>query len=296
MKNVLFAALVTMLIFLIGCGGGGGGGSTTGGTIAIRGTVLWLATGGAPTPAATVQAGTNATTTNTADGSFTVNAPAGTSSVLVLYQPTGGDPVTFRFNFTPGTSDVELGDLVIGAQKVAVVGKVLRSTDNSAISGAVVRFAGREGTTLADGTYRLEDVAYDPNALGSFAALEGRVSASGFFPKAFNPVSGAVAGVVEIDDLLLSADTGTTPPDLPYTIFGTVGPASLADGTLVTLWLAGVPVRRFTTSGTGQYGFWVEPGNYVVSFQNPTNSKTSPDQAANLESNVQVLRRDATLQ
>jgi len=295
-KRALYGVLIAVLFALIGCGGGGGGGGTTVGTIAIRGTVLWLATGGAPSPAATVQAGSNATTTNTADGSFTVNAPAGTSSVLVLFQPSGGDPVTFRFNFAPGTSDVELGDLVIGAQKVAVVGKVLRSTDSSAISGAVVRFAGREGTTLSDGSYRLEDVAYDPNALGSFAALEGRVSATGFFPKAFNPVSGAVADVVEIDDLLLSSDTGNTPPDLPYTIFGTVGPSNLANGTVVTLWLAGVPIRQFTTSGNGQYGFWVEPGNYVVSFQNPTNSKTAPDQAANLESNVQVLRRDATLQ
>lgn len=296
MRNWLGFACAIALALLVGCGGGGGGGG--GGStnnITIRGVVLWLKTGGPPAPAATVQAGSNSSLTSDVDGSFSVLAPVGTTSLAVIYQPTGGSAVTFRYDFPAASVDVELGDLIIGPQKVTVTGQVKASSDSSPISGATVRFAGLQTTTGSDGKYVLDGVAYDPSADFAFSGLEGRVSATGYFATSFFATSTPLGSTVDIDPIFLSTDDGSTPPGTPYNIFGTISPANLAPGTVVELWLGSTKIRQMTVSGQ-DYGFWVGIGNYTLKFTNPTNSKTSPDQLVDIATSSQVARKDATLQ
>lgn len=296
MRNLLALILLIASLVLAGCGGGGGGGG--GGTtnnISIRGVVLWLKTGGPPAPEATVQAGSNSVLTSSVDGSFSVAAPVGTTSVAVIYQPNGGSAVTFRYDFPAASADVELGDLIIGPEKVTVTGTVSAASDSSPVSGATVRFAGLQTTTGSDGKFQIDGVAYDPSADFAFAALEGRVSANGYFATSFFATSSPLGGSIAIDPIFLSSDDGTTPPDAPYNIFGTIGPAALAPGTVVELWLGSTKVRQMTVSSTS-YGFWVAPGNYVLKFSNPTNSKSAPDQSADIATATQIVRKDVTLQ
>ncbi len=293
----LLGLLFTLLLALAGCGGGGGGGTSGGGsTFGVNGRVIWIGTGGPPNPSATIQSGSASTTTNPADGSFSLDAPSGATELTVLFQPDAGDPVAFRFAFPASTEDIDVGDLFIGPSKVNVVGRVVDSNGTAPIAGARVTLAGRSATTATDGTFTLVDVAYDPDAISAFGALEGRAFASGYFPRAFSPIEVPSGGVSSVGDVFLTADSGSDPPPLPQTIFGTVGPANLAPGTVVELLTGAIVVRRMTVNVSGEYGFWVPPGTYTVRFQNPTNGTSAPDQAATLATLTDTARRDATLQ
>lgn len=290
------AALVLSLIALFVMLACGGGGSSSVGGVTITGRVIWLPTLGVPDPPATVQAGTGSVPTETSDGSFSVRAPIGSTSVLVLYQPPGGGLVSFRFDFSSATEDVDVGDLVIGPEKVTVTGRTVSAADDSAIQGALVVFAGRIATSNSSGIFSLQEVAYDSNNLSAFFSLEGQVQAQGFFPQVFSPTSAAVGNVVSLDDVVMAPDSGDQPPGTPYTIFGTLSPADKAEGTVVTLLRNGLAVRQFTVGADRQYGFWVGPGDYVLQFSNPTNGTSSPDQSVSLANSTQTARRDATLQ
>jgi hypothetical protein len=285
--------LLLIVLVLAGCGGGGGGGTAN---VTLSGTVVWLRSGGAPSPAASVQAGSATVFSNTSDGSFSVSAPSGTSEVLVVYQAVGGSPTSFRFSFAAATADRDLGDLVIGPEKINVAGTVLDSATGSPLSGATVTLGGRTATSLANGTFTLSDVAYDSASPNAFLNLAGLARATNYFAQVFNPVSGPIGGVATLDDLYLTADSGIDPPGLPFTITGQVGPADAAAGTVVQLFAGSTLVRQTVVNATRQYGFWIEPGTYTLRFSNPTNGRTAPDQSVTLTSPTDVARRDATLQ
>ncbi len=286
-----------ILLFLIaallaGCGGGGGGGGL--GNVAATGRIIWLSSGTGPNPPATVQIGNLSAQTDTG-GNFQIAAPAGSTSLLVVYQPVGGSAVTFRFDIPPLQANQDLGDFYIGPEKITVTGRVLSAVDGSAIPGASVRFAGRMGVTDASGRFNLPEVAYDSGNVAAFLGLEGRVTKTGFFARDFFPSAGAVAGVVTIEDLSLSPEGGTSPPGNPANIEGFISPAGSAPGTVVKLLQNGTPVRQFTVGSDAHYGFFVVAGSYVIQYHNLINGLSAPDESVTLAGANQVVRRDVTL-
>lgn len=281
--------LLFLMLLLVGCGGGGGGGS-----VHISGLVLWLANSTGPTPAATVQVGSAATTT-AADGFFLLTVPAGTTSCTVIYTPTVGTPVTFTFSFPPVSGDTDLGDLIVGPEKISVSGKVVSTSDGSAIAGASVVLGGKQALTDSLGNYLLTEVAYDSGATNAFLSLVGRAGKSGFFTRAFSPDGLPVGGVASISDIALQPDSGTEPPDTPYVILGSVGPSALATGSVVDLYQGTLLVRRYNVGTDHKYGFWVPVGTYIIRAYKPSTALTAPDITVTLTSPTQVAKRDVTL-
>lgn len=291
-KPVLALSLL-MLMLLVGCGGGGGGGSTATAT----GRVIFMTTGQAPNPAATVQVG-NVTTTTDSEGAFSLNAPAGSTSLLVIYQASqNSTSITFRFDIEPPLSGMQnLGDLYIGPQKVVVTGRIVSSVDSSPVSGAVVRLGGQRAVTDANGVFTFPEFPYDAQNVGAFLGLQGSVTKAGFFDRTFFPDTGANNGVVTLLDITITPTGGVDPPPPPATIFGNVNPASLAPGTVLTLSQNGTPIRQTTVGTDGSYGFLVQAGVYTISGQNPINGRVVQPVQVTLNDPASPVRQDLTLQ
>lgn len=286
MVSKLLALLVLVLV-VIGCGGGGGSVPTP--TATLVGRVLDVRNGGPIAPAATVQVGSRSVQTQ-ADGSFQLAVPAGTTSVTVDAGTFGA--FTFTFGAASGTTDV--GDLWVGPNKVTVTGRVIDSTDGSAVVGAVVTFAGQRAVTNAVGTYRLTNVAYSTTSQAAFWGIVGKVRATDYFDISFT-ASGvaAVSGTVTLEDIRMTPSDGTTPPPFPFTIWGTVSPSGDASGTVVTLKEAGNAVRVYNVGSDGAYYFWVVPGTYTIEARK---GALADDDSATLTQTNQVIRRDLNLQ
>lgn len=287
MKSLWWIWVVGLL--LLGCGGGGGGGVTS---VQLTGLVENITNGGAPSPAASVQVGSTSVNTGS-DGSFTITAPPGTDFVLVVYTPSGGSPLTFRFDFAPATEDKDLGRLIVGPQQVTVTGAIRNQSDNSAISGATVTLGGVRALTASNGVYSLLNVAYDPGAASTFFNLEGRAGKAGFFPRIYYPDNAPIGGVASISDVFLQPDSGTAPPGTPYNLEGFVNPTPDGVGAVVELRQGATVVRRMTTGSDRRYAFWVAPGNYMVIATKGT--LTSGLVPVTLSSPADTVRRDVTL-
>jgi hypothetical protein len=288
MKRLLIL-LAIVCVALSGCGGGGGGGPTgSGGNGAVVGRVLNVVTGGPLSPAATVQVGNNTSSTSPADGSFTVTAKNGSTTLLVdTHNATFG---VWSFTIPAVSGTVDAGDVWVGPEKVTVTGRVIASTDLQPIAGAKVSFAGRTATTDSTGIFSLTNVAYSSATQTAFWGIAGSAVATGFFNTQFS-TSPAVAnsGVVTVSDVVLTPLSDTDPPPLPSNIIGRVLPLSEASGTIVTLKDGtGNAVRIFNVGSNGAYGFWIAPGSYTVTYQN--GSKTATSQSVTLGAPDQVIR------
>jgi len=288
----LFLIFVLPLLLLAGCGGGGGGG----GTFTLTGAVEWISTGGSPSPAATVQVGGDSVGT-AADGSFVLTVPAGSSSALVIYTPTGGSPISTRFDFSPLTSNMDLGTLVIGPESISVKGFVKSGSTGAAVPNALVSFAGRTALTDASGAYTLTNVAYDSAKVANFLNIEGTVIANQFLVAHFHPTNAAVSSTATVDDILLVPVSGSEPPGIPATISGTVTPAASATGTTLTLLSGSTPVRQVVLDSTSNvYRFWIGPGTYTLRASNSTNGKSAPDAPVTVSSTEDSITKNVTLQ
>lgn len=281
--------VVALLLALSGCGGGGGGGATS---ILLTGTVANLATGGAPSPAATVASGSVTGTTGT-DGGFSLSVPPGATFVDVTFNP-GSGPLTFRFNFSAASDDTDLGVLVVGPQQITVTGLVLNQNTSAPVSGATVRLAGNTTTTDANGRYTFNGVAYVNANPATFYGLEGRAGATNFFPRLFSPTNDPVAGVATLEDVLLAPDAGGPPPGTPFNIEGLVNPSADGVSAVVELRQGATVVRRMTTGSDRRFGFWVAPGTYTLVATKGT--LASPPATVNLPGPADTVRRDVTLQ
>jgi hypothetical protein len=278
---------------LTGCGGGGGGGGTTG--ITATGRVVWLSTGGPPTPPATVTIGGTSASTRS-DGTFELSVPSGSTTVRIDFQPNAGAPVTFQFTVAPITADRDLGDFYIGPETVAVAGQLVSSVDGSPVSGAVVQFARLTATTDSDGRFRIEGVPYDSQNTAAFLGIVGSATRAGFFDQTFRAENPAQGGVVDVGTItLVPGDEGDI-DGTPYNVEGFVTPANRAAGTVITLLQGGTPVRQFTVGSNGRFIFWVEPGQYVLRAHNPTNGMSAPDQNVTVTTTNGVVRVDVALQ
>jgi hypothetical protein len=280
---VLFAAI----LIIFGCGGGGGGFGGQNATLVGR--VLNVQNGGPINPPASVQS-SGETVQTQADGSFQLTVPQGTTTVAVDAGAFG--IFTFTFGAASGVTDV--GDLWVGPQKVTLTGRVIDSTDGTAVAGAIVSFAGKQGTTNSVGTYRLENVAYSSTSLAAFWGIVGKVKANGYFDISFT-ASGetAVGGTVTLDDLRMTPDDGSSPPPFPFTIWGVISPSADAPGTIVTLKENGNPVRVYNVGADRAYYFWVVPGTYTIEARK---GALAADDTATLNQTNEVVRRDMTLQ
>lgn len=254
----------------------------------LVGNVLQVATGSAPNPPASVQVGSRSVLTDAADGSFTLTAPAGTTSVLVQTNQASGER-TFTFNFPAATgTTVSLGELWIGPSKVTLTGTVRRATDNAPVAGATVAFGGQRTTTGPTGAFSLPNVAYSAADLAVFWGISGSVTATNFFRTTFSAAPNAAsAGRVNVGTLLVVPSDDPEPPGGPFNVVGRVLPTAQAPGTVVTLRRSGTAIRTFTIpTGSNRYTFWVTPGNYTVTFQK--GSQTAPARTFTLRSSDEV--------
>lgn len=277
------------MLLLAACGGGGSGGG--GATVQISGTIFYLSTGAPPDPAATVQVGSR-TTQTASDGSFTIAAESGTTSLLVINP---APSITFRFDFDAVNANTDLGELWIGPEAVNVTGRVIDAGSSAPINGAVVKLGGKQGTSGSDGRFSIAGVAYDSGNLPAFFALPGRIAKPGFLARDFFPGVEAAGGTADLGDFSLTPEGSSVPPPVPFNIEGFVSPPGEALGTVVTLKKDGTPVRQFTVGSDNRYSFFVGAGAYVASYQNPTNGKSAPDESIVLNSANQVIRKDVTL-
>lgn len=288
--TLLFLALLALV--LVGCGGGGGG--TPAGGIRITGRVLNVATGGSLNPVPTIQlvSGDRAVNASIADGSFSINAPSGTTSLLVNTPGFG----VFTFSFPAASQTVsDIGDLWVGPEKVTVTGRLLDAGNNEPVALANVSFGGQHAVTDSNGQFAIGQVGYSTASPAGFLGLVGLVGKTGYFPNEFTS-GGALpsGGIANVGDVLLTPLSDTTPPPLPYNIWGVVGPVAQAPGAIVELTdTSGTVLRRVTLGSDGTYRFWMVPGSYRVRFNKGT--LTAPTQNVTLSATNEVIRRDVTL-
>ncbi len=266
MRPVL--AWFALLLLLAGCGGGGGGGGTGGGgTVALQGRVLWIVTGTAPDPVATVRAGATSTPTDPIDGFFELAVPVGTSSVSVTYAPPGQAVVVRSFSFPAVSANTDIGDLYIGPQTVTVEGRVADAGTDDPVPGASVTLAGQRATSAVDGRFSIANVAYSPDSETVFLGLQGTASATGYTPRSFNPPAGPLAGVVDVGTVALSPSGAIDPPPPPFNVRGRVLPAAQGAGAAVTVLQLGSVVRSTTADSDGRFQLWLAVGDYTVRAQ-----------------------------
>ncbi len=283
-------AMVSVLAVAVGCGGGGGGGG--GGSATLTGRVLNVVTGGPPNPASSVQAGQNSILTNSGDGSFSLSASNGTTSLLIDTLSLGFGAFTYNFPAANGVTDV--GDLWIGPEKVTVTGTVRNASTNNPISGAQVAFAGRTATTDANGNFSLANVAYSSETQTAFWGILGTAKATGFLKTDWSTQPHtASSGVVAVGDILMTPVSDPNPPPPPYNIWGIVSAPGGATGSIIRLKQGGVDVRVFNVGGDGKYFFFVNPGTYTVVGEK--GASTSTPQIVNLTAPNQVIQVNVTI-
>ena len=291
-RFVLLLIVVATALSLNGCGGSGGGG---GGTATITGRVIYVETGGAPNPAATVQVGSSTITTDATDGSFTItNAPTGITALTVNTNSAAG-VWTFKIAAATATTTEDVGDLWVGPQKVTLTGAVLDSSTSSPISGAAVSFGGVRGTTNASGIFSLTPVAYPNTNFAAFWGIVGNVTATNYFANTFSASPNtSVAGTVTVASVLLTPLSNTTPPPPPYNIWGRITPTAEGANCTVTLLQNGTAMRKTIADSTGTYYFWIVPGTYTLHFVSGTHTDAS-DPTVTVKSTNDVVRQDVVL-
>lgn len=273
MNRWLFGLVVLTIAILLGCGGGGGGTGVGPSKINIQGNILWIETGSAPVPQATVRIGDQSVLSDAIDGYFSLDVPAGSVTMTVTYTPTSGSPVVRTFALGNLTTDTDLFDVYIGPEQVTVTGLLLDSTTSSPVAGATVKMAGRSGVTASDGRFSLTGVAYSSNTLSVFLGLQGTVTKTGYFSAFFSPPGAPTSGTVDVGTISIVPQGSTAPPPLPFNVNGTIT-AGGANAAIQVLSGATV-IRNTTADGLGQFKLWLPAGTYTVTATKAAQSGTS---------------------
>ena len=285
-------ALAVAVIVATGCGGGGGGTGTTGGTTQVlTGRVLDVVSTGPVTPVATVSVATGeSTTTSTSDGFFLLDVPITAAAANVATGSYG----TWTFAFPPSATDLDLGDLWVGPQKVILTGTVKDSVTNDPIPNALVAFAGRSARTNGSGVFSLADVAYSNTSQTGFWSIEGRVQSDGYFANGFT-ANGKVAsaGTVSVGTILLVSSGTGTPPGGPYNVYGIARKAGAGVAATIDIFKGATEVRQVTAAADGRYYVWLPVGTYQLK---PTFSGTTgPNVSVNITQSNQILNQDLAI-
>lgn len=266
----LLLSLLAGSILVTSCGGGGGGG---GSNVTITGIVLDVETGAPTNPQSSVQAGSGSVLTSAVDGSFSLGAPSGTSSLTVDTTNSYG---VFTFSIPPATATEDVGDLYVGPQKVTVTGTVVDASTNNPVPGSTVNFAGVIGVTDSSGNFSLPNVAYPNSNFAAFQGITGSVRNPNYFAGTFNLANASLAnGSIDAGTILLTPLSSSTPPPTPGNLYGSVTPAALGANATVVVDLNGAPFRQTTADATGAYSFWLPPGSYTITATNGSHSSSA---------------------
>jgi hypothetical protein len=260
MNKTLVALLVLFIAVILGCGGGGGGVAPS--AVNVQGNVLWIETGSAPVPQATVRIGDQSTLTDAIDGYFSLDSTAGNLQLTVTYTPPTGSPVVRTFNLGTITADVDLRDIYIGPEEVTLTGRVVDSTTTSPVSGVTVKMAGRSALTGADGRFSMAGVAYSSNTLSVFLGLQGSVEKTGYFTTFFSPPGAPSSGSLDVGSISMTPTGTSVPPPLPYNVSGSF--TNGGGGASVQVLSGATVIRSVTADGLGQFKLWLPAGTYTV--------------------------------
>ncbi|MFM9872163.1 MAG: hypothetical protein ACKVQS_01705 [Fimbriimonadaceae bacterium] len=260
MNKTLLALVVLFIVVILGCGGGGGGVAPT--AITVQGNVLWIETGSAPSPQATVRIGDQSTLSDAIDGYFTIDTSAGNLQLTVTYSPTSGSPVVRTFDLGPVSADLDLRDIYIGPEEVTIAGQVLDSTSSAPVPGATVKMAGRTALTASDGRFTMPQVAYSSSTLSVFLGLQGSVEKTGYFSTFFSPPGAPSGGTLNVGSISLTPTGSIVPPPLPFNVSGSF--ASGGAGASVQVLSGASVIRTVTADGLGQFKLWLPTGTYTV--------------------------------
>ncbi len=260
MSKTIIALLTLFIAVILGCGGGGGGVAPS--SVNIQGNVIWIETGSAPSPQATVRIGDQSILSDAIDGYFTLDVPAGNLQLSVTYTPAVGSPVVRTFDLGPVTADLDLRDIYIGPEEITVTGVVRDSTTTAVVPGATVAMAGRTAISGSDGRFTMPGVAYSSSTLSVFLGLQGSVSKAGYFSTFFSPPGAPISGVLDIGAISVTPTGSTAPPPLPFNVAGSFTNGGAGASVQV---LSGTTVIRNTTAdGLGQFKLWLPAGTYTV--------------------------------
>lgn len=262
MKAIWLLILVCLGALFAGCGGGGS--TVPPVNYTVSGRVLWIESGAAPSPVASVRAGTVSVSTDASDGFFQLLVPAGTPALEVTFTRTGQPPIVRSFPLPTLTGATDVGDLYIGPEVVTVTGVVQSSSNNNPVSNALAKIGGLSAVTDVNGRFTISGVAYSPAGLPVFTGLQGEVTATGFFIGLFNPPSGPVGGTVDVGVVRITPTGGGDPPPFPNNIVGQVLPASAGGSAQVRLLQGASVIRTTTADPNGNFGFWVPAGTYTL--------------------------------
>lgn len=264
---VLLLALMGASLAVTSCGGGGGGG---GANVTITGIVLDVETGAPTNPQSSVQAGSGSVLTSAVDGSFSLGAPSGTSSLTVDTNSAYG---AFTFTIPTATATEDVGDLYVGPNKVTITGTVVDASTNNPVPGSTVNFGGVIGVTDSNGNFSLANVAYPKSNFAAFQGITGSVRNPNYFAGTFNLANASLnGGSIDAGTILLTPLSSSTPPPAPGNLYGSITPASLGANATVIVSLNGSPFRETSADTTGAYSFWLPPGTYSVVATNGSHS------------------------
>ncbi len=268
--RILYGFLALLIVgVLSGCGGGGGG--AFGPSTLLQGRVVLVSTGQPPNPAATVIVGAQSVRTSTQEGAFQLRVPTDARQLTVR---TPGLP-DFTFNLPPlqAGATVDLGDLYVGAQTIAVQGRVVDALTQQVIGEAGVALLGQR--TLSNpttGRFTLNGVAYDPEGV---LDPEGEVRKAGYIPRRFLADAPVIDGVMDVGDILLLSEVDDNPPGQPGNVRGVARvPLGDAVGVRIDIYTppnAPAPLESvILTQPNGAFQLWLLPAQYRLVFTKET--------------------------
>jgi hypothetical protein len=261
---LLIGVFVVLTALLTGCGGGGDGGFF-GPSALLRGRVVLVSTGQPPDPPATVIVGRQSVRTSTQEGAFQLRVPTTATQLTVRTQ--GLPDFTFTLPPLQAGQTVDLGDLYIGRETIAVQGRIVDALTQQPVGEATVSLLGqRAQSNPTTGRFTLNGIAYDPEL-----DPEGEVRKTGYLPRRFLADQPVIDGVMEVGDLPLLPETDDNPPGQPGNVRGIVQvPLDTPVGARIDVYTPpNAPIANesvILSQPSGAFRLWLLPGEYRLVF------------------------------
>ena len=268
---LLLGVFPVLTALLAGCGGGGG---FFGPSALLQGRVVLVSTGQPPDPPATIIVGRQSVRTSTQEGAFQLRVPTTATQLIVRLR----ELPDFIFPLPPlqAGQTVDLGDLYVGRQTIAVQGRIVDALTQQPVGEATVSLLGqRTQSNPTTGRFTLNGVAYDPDTLDP----EGEVRKAGYLPRRFLADQPVINGVMDVGDLPLLPETDDNPPGQPGNVRGVVQvPLDTPVNTRIDVYtppdalIADESVVLSQQSGA--FRLWLLPGEYRLVFTKGTRTTT----------------------
>ena len=268
---LLLGVVVGLTALLTGCGGGGG---FVGPSALLQGRVVLVSTGQPPNPPAAIIVGRQSVRTSTQEGAFQLRVPTTATQLIVRLR----ELPDFIFPLPPlqAGQTVDLGDLYVGRQTIAVQGRIVDALTQQPVGEATVSLLGqRAQSNPTTGRFTLNGVAYDPDTLDP----EGEVRKAGYLPRRFLADQPVINGVMDVGDLPLLPETDDNPPGQPGNVRGVVQvPLDTPVNTRIDVYtppdalIADESVVLSQQSGA--FRLWLLPGEYRLVFTKGTRTTT----------------------